>query len=293
MTRGTRQTPGWPLALVLASIVSVQFGAALGATLIPITGVLGAVLLRLALAAVVMLVAIRPSPRGHRARDWRVVAEFGLSLAVMNSAFYGALARLPMGVAVTLEFLGPLALAAVTSRSVRDLLAVTLALAGVLMISGALWTPWAELDLVGIGLALLAGAAWAAYIIASGRTAQCFSGIDGVAWAMLIAAVLVAPWGAVDAGGRLFDGAAAVRGLGVALLSSVVPYSLENIALRWIAPNVFGILLSLEPAVAALAALVVLGQQLSGPEWAGMALVVAASIVIRSASRPPHSATQG
>ncbi|MEA5154836.1 EamA family transporter [Raineyella sp.] len=292
MTSGTRQTPGWPLALVLASIISVQFGGALGATLIPLTGVMGAALLRLALAAVVMLALVRPSPQGHPARDWWVVAGYGLSLAVMNSAFYGAIARLPIGVAVTLEFLGPLTLAAVTSRSVRDLLAVALALAGVVLISGALWTPWADLDLLGIGLALLAGAGWAAYILASGRTAQRFGGIDGVAWAMLIAAVLVTPWGVADAGGRLFGGATVVRGLGVALLSSVIPYSLENVALRWIAPNVFGILLSVEPAFAALAGLVVLGQQLSAPEWAGMGLVVAASIVIRSTSRPPHDAAR-
>ncbi|WP_422395997.1 EamA family transporter [Raineyella fluvialis] len=197
MDRGARQTAGWPLALVLTAIVSVQFGGALGVTLIPVAGVMGAVLLRLSLAAAIMMVAVRPHWRGHRGRDWWVVAAYGLTLAVMNSAFYGALARLPIGVAVTLEFLGPLTLAAVTSRSVRDLSAVALALGGVLLISGALWTPWAELDLLGIGLALLAGAAWAAYIIASGHTARRFGGIDGVAWAMLIAAVLVAPWGAL------------------------------------------------------------------------------------------------
>ncbi|WOP19991.1 EamA family transporter [Raineyella sp. LH-20] len=283
MDRRARPTPAWAPTLVLGSILSVQFGGALAVTLIPLAGVMGSVLLRLTLAAVILAVAVRPSWRGHRARDWWVVLWFGLSLAAMNSAFYGAVARLPMGVAVTLEFLGPLTLAAATSRSVRDLLAVALALAGVLLISGALWTPWTQLDLVGIGLALLAGAGWAMYILASGHTARHFEGIDGVAWAMLIAAVLVTPWGLVDAGGRLLGGQVLGRGLGVALLSSVVPYSLENIALRWIAPNVFGVLMSLEPAVAAMAGLVVLGQRLVGTEWAGIALVIAASIVIRVA----------
>lgn len=286
MDRPTRPTPAWAPTLVLGAILSVQFGGALAVTLIPLAGVMGSVLLRLTLAALILLVAVRPARRGHRARDWWVVAWFGLSLAVMNSAFYGAVARLPMGVAVTLEFLGPLALAAATSRNVRDLFAVALALAGVLLISGALWTPWARLDLVGIGLALVAGAAWATYIIASGHTARHFGGIDGVAWAMLIAAALVAPWGLLDAGGRLVGGEVLARGLGVALLSSVIPYSLENVALRWIVPSVFGILLSLEPAAAAVAGLLVLGQRLSGGEWVGVALVVTASIVIRAA--PGH-----
>lgn len=278
------ETRMWAPTLVLASVVSVQFGGALAATLIPVAGVMGSVLLRLSLAALVMLLVVRPSWRNHPREHWWVVGQFGLTLAVMNSAFYAAIDRLPVGVAVTLEFLGPLTLAAVTSRSLRDALAVLLALVGVVLISGALTTPWAQLDLVGIGMALLAGAAWAAYIITSGRTGKRFEGIDGVAWAMVIAAVAVAPFALLTTSAAMLAVPVLARGLGIALLSSVIPYSLENIALRWLAPNVFGVLLSLEPAVAALAGLLVLGQRLSPLQSVGMALVVAASVVIRASA---------
>ena len=287
MSPAGKQTQIWAPTLVLASVVSVQFGGALAATLIPVAGVLGSVLLRLALASVVMLVVVRPSWRGPTREHWWVVTQFGLILAVMNTAFYAAIDRLPVGVAVTLEFLGPLALAAATSRSRRDVVAVALALVGVVLISGALTTPWAQLDLLGMGLALLAGAAWAGYIIVSGRTGERFQGIDGVAWAMVIATIVVAPFALVTSTAALLAVPTLARGLGIALLSSVIPYSLENVALRWLAPNVFGILLSLEPAVAALAGLLVLGQVLGPAQSAGMALVVAASVVIRA------SATRG
>ena len=279
----------WAPTLVLASVVSVQFGGALAATLIPVAGVLGSVLLRLALASVVMLVVVRPSWRGHTREHWWVVTQFGLTLAVMNTAFYAAIDRLPVGVAVTLEFLGPLALAAATSRSRRDVLAVALALVGVVLISGALSTPWAELDLLGMALALLAGAAWAGYIIVSGCTGQRFEGIDGVAWAMVIATVVVAPFALTKSAAALLAVPTLARGLGIALLSSVIPYSLENVALRRLAPQVFGILLSLEPAVAALAGLLVLGQRLSPAQSAGMVSVVAASLVIRAGTTRRHA----
>lgn len=294
MVPAGNETRTWAPTLVLASVVSVQFGGALAATLIPVAGVMGSVLLRLALAAAVLLLVVRPSWRGHPREHWWVVGQFGLTLAVMNSTFYAAIDRLPVGVAVTLEFVGPLTLAAVTSRSLRDGVAVLLALVGVVFISGALTTPWAELDLVGIGLALLAGAAWAAYIITSGRTGQRFEGIDGVAWAMVIAAVLVAPFALLTSAATLLALPVLARGLGIALLSSVIPYSLENVALRWLSPNVFGVLLSLEPAVAALAGLLVLGQRLSPLQSVGMALVVAASVVIRaSATRRQASESTG
>ena len=279
----------WAPTLVLASVVSVQFGGALAATLIPVAGVLGSVLLRLALASAVMLLVVRPSWRGHPREHWWVVTQFGLTLAVMNTAFYAAIDRLPVGVAVTLEFLGPLALAAATSRSRRDVLAVALALVGVVLISGALSTPWAELDLLGMALALLAGAAWAGYIIVSGRTGQRFAGIDGVAWAMVIATVIVAPFALTKSATALLAVPTLARGLGIALLSSVIPYSLENVALRRLAPQVFGILLSLEPAVAALAGLLVLGQRLSPAQSAGMVSVVAASLVIRAGTTRRHA----
>lgn len=271
--------------LVLAAVVSVQFGGALAATLIPDVGVTGSVTLRLVLAAAILLLVARPRLRGHTARDWRTVAAFAAALAVMNLAFYASLQRLPIGVAVTVEFVGPLVLAAATSRRRKDVLAVLAAAIGVVLISGALTTRWSDLDLVGLGLALLAGACWAAYIITSARTGAAFPQLDGLAIAMAIAAVAVAPFGIWEAGGDLLQGDILMKGLGIALLSSVLPYSLELVALRSLSANVFGILLSLEPAAAALAGLLVLDQTLGAVRLAGMALVVVASVTVLGSGR--------
>jgi len=283
----TRRVPA-PL-LVLAAILSVQFGGALAATLVPKVGVFGSVTLRLTIAAAVMLVAIRPRVQGRSARDWLVVTTFGVVLAMMNLFFYGALARIPIGVAVTIEFIGPLVLATVLSHRRKDLLAVLGAAVGVVLISGLTGTSWATADLAGLGLALAAGASWAAYVVLSGRTGARFAQLDGLAIAMTIAAVLVAPFGMVTAGSALGTTDALWRGAAIALLSSVLPYSLELIALRRLATHVFGILLSLEPAVAALAGLVVLGQRLSALQLVGMACVVAASgLVMGARAMPPE-----
>jgi len=289
----TRRVPA-PL-LVLAAVVSVQFGGALAATLIPVVGVVGSVTLRLSIAAIVMMVILRPRLRGRTARDWLVVGAFGATLAMMNLFFYGALALIPLGVTVTIEFIGPLVLATVLSHRRKDLLAVAGAGVGVILISGVTSTPWAELDLAGLGLALGAGAAWAGYIVLSSRTGARFAQLDGLAIAMTIAAVLVAPVGAMTAGSALWTPEALWRGAGIAVLSSVLPYSLELIALRRLAAHVFGILLSLEPAVAALAGLLVLGQRLSMPQLLGMACVIAASGLVmgrRSVPSPRAALTE-
>jgi inner membrane transporter RhtA len=282
----TRRVPA-PL-LVLAAIVSVQFGGALAAMLIPLVGVFGSVTLRLTIAAAVLLVIARPRLRGRTTADWLVVGAFGTVLALMNLFFYGALARIPIGVTVTIEFIGPLVLATVLSHRRKDLLAVAGAAVGVILISGVTSTPWAQIDLAGLGLALAAGAAWAAYIALSARTGARFAELDGLAIAMTIAAVLVAPAGVATAGSALWTPDALWGGAAIAVLSSVLPYSLELIALRRLAANVFGILLSLEPAVAALAGLLVLGQQLDAGQLLGMACVVAASgLVMGKRSVPP------
>jgi inner membrane transporter RhtA len=282
----TRRVPA-PL-LVLAAVVSVQFGGALAATLVPRVGVFGSVALRLTLAAMVLLIIVRPRLRGRTNKDWLVVGAFGGILAVMNLFFYGSLARLPIGVAVTIEFIGPLVLATVLSRRPKDLVAVAGAAVGVVLISGITSTPLADVDLPGLGLALAAGGAWAAYIVFSGRTGARFAQLDGLAIAMAIAAVLVAPIGVTTAGSALWTPDALWRGAAIAILSSVLPYSLELIALRRLAAHVFGILLSIEPAVAALAGLVVLGQRLSALQLLGMACVVAASgLVMGARSAPP------
>jgi inner membrane transporter RhtA len=291
VTRRVRQVGRVPAPLlVLAAVVSVQFGGAMAATLIPLVGVFGSVTLRLTIAAAVLLIFARPRLRGRTTRDWLVVGAFGTILALMNLFFYGALARIPIGVTVTIEFIGPLVLATVLSHRRKDLLAVAGAAVGVVLISGITSTPWAEIDLVGLGLAMAAGAAWAGYIVFSGRTGARFAQLDGLAIAMTIAAVLVAPAGVITAGSALWTPDALWRGATVALLSSVLPYSLELIALRRLAAHVFGILLSLEPAVAALAGLLVLGQRLSASQFVGMACVVAASGLVmgrRSVSSAP------
>jgi len=286
----TRRIPA-PL-LVLAAIVSVQFGGAMAATLIPLVGVFGSVTLRLTIAAAILLVVARPRLRGRAAGDWVVVGTFGAILAVMNLFFYGALARIPIGVTVTVEFIGPLVLATVLSHRRKDLVAVAGAGLGVVLISGITRTPLAAIDLAGLGLALAAGAAWAGYIVFSSRTGARFAQLDGLAIAMTIAAVLVAPVGVATAGSALWTPDALWRGATIAVLSSVLPYSLELIALRRLAAHVFGILLSLEPAVAALAGLFVLGQRLSASQLLGMACVVAASGLVmgrRSAPSTPEA----
>lgn len=174
-----RHTASGSLLLVLAAVVSVQFGGAIAATLVPVIGAAGSVVLRLGVGAAILLVAIRPALRGHSAAAWRTVVLFGLVLGAMNWTFYASLARLPIGVAVTIEFIGPLTLAAVQSRRIRDLLAVAAAAGGILLISQALTVPWGELDLGGIGLALLAGTFWTAYIVLSQRTGAVFPGCTG------------------------------------------------------------------------------------------------------------------
>jgi inner membrane transporter RhtA len=268
---------------VLAGVVSVQFGGALAATLVPQIGAAGSVVLRLLLATALLLVIARPRWRGHSRRDWVTVICFGVALGLMNFAFYASLGHLPIGVAVTIEFIGPLALAAVLSRRPRDLLAVAAAAIGVLLISQALSLPLDELEGTGIVLALAAGACWAGYIVFSGRTGAAFPQLEGLALAMVVATAVVLPFGIWDVsvhGTGAWDGTVLLKGLGIAVLSSVLPYSLELVALRRLAPAVFGILLSLEPAVAALAGLLVLGQRLSPVQLGGMALVVLASVLV-------------
>lgn len=269
--------------LVLAGIVSVQFGGSLAATLVPEIGAAGSVLLRLVLATALLVAIARPRWRGHRRRDLATVACFGLALGLMNFAFYGALGHLPIGVTVTIEFVGPLTLAAVLSRRPRDLLAVGVAGVGVVLISRALSIPLGELQGTGILLALLAGVCWAGYIVFSGRTGAAFPQLEGLALAMVVATVVILPFGLLDVarhGTGAWDAEVLLKGLGIAVLSSVLPYSLELFALRRLAPAVFGILLSLEPAVAALAGLLVLDQRLDPVQLLGMALVVLASALV-------------
>lgn len=263
---------------MLAGIVSVQFGGALAATLVPLIGAGGSVVLRLLFASALLLVFVRPRWRGHSRRAWLTVIAFGVALGLMNFTFYSSLAHLPIGVAVTIEFIGPLSLAAALSRRWLDAVAVAAAAAGVVLISEALSTPFADLEKTGIALALLAGAFWAAYIVLAGRTGGEFPKLEGLALAMVVATVVTLPLGITSA--PTWSPDILLKAFGIAVLSSVLPYSLELLALRRLSAKVFGILLSLEPAFAALAGLLVLGQVLSPTQLVGMALVVAASTLV-------------
>lgn len=274
--------------LVFIGVLSVQFGGALAATLVPVIGPGGAVFLRLVFAAIILVLIARPPLRGHSARDWLTVIAFGLALGSMNWAFYGSLAHLPIGVAVTVEFCGPLLLAAALSRRARDFVAVLAASSGVVLTSNALVVPIGDLSWVGLALAALAGAFWAAYIVLSARTGAIFTGLDGLAIALVVATLLVAPAGLTASG--LWSLEHLGKGVGLALLSSLVPYSLELLALRRLSARVFGVLLSTEPAVAALAGLIVLGQQLSLLQISGLFLVVTASVIVLGGG--PSTTTQ-
>ena len=276
MTSAADRVPA-PL-LVLGGIVSVQFGGALAATLVPVVGAGGSVVMRLLFATALLLVLVRPRWRGHTRRAWLTVVAFGVALGLMNYAFYGSLAYLPIGVAVTIEFIGPLTLAAVLSRRWVDAVAVAAAAGGVVLISEAFQTPFDELETTGIALALLAGAFWAAYIVLSGRTGAEFPRLEGLALAMVVATLVTLPFGVSSI--PSWTGETLLKGLGIAVLSSVLPYSLELLALRRLSARVFGVLLSLEPAFAALAGLIVLGQVLSATQLLGMGLVVAASALV-------------
>lgn len=267
-----------PVGLVLAGGISVQFGGALAVSLMPRAGALGVVSLRLAVAALVLLVVCRPRLRGHSRTDWGTVVVFGVTMAAMNGLFYQSIARIPLGPAVTLEVLGPLALSVLTSRRAVNLVWAGLALCGVFLLGGGGHGGFGGLDPLGVAFALSAGAMWAAYIVFSARTGRRFPQADGLALAMAIAAVLFLPLGVIESGPRLLDPTTIALGAAVAVLSSVLPYTLELLALRTLPASTFAILMSLEPAIAATAGFLILNQTLSATESLAIALVIGASM---------------
>ncbi|MFT3860103.1 EamA family transporter [Micropruina sp.] len=262
-----------PVWMVLIGIASVQLGAAFAKDLFASTTPTATAWLRLCFAALIFLTFARPRVRGRRAREWWTVGAYGVALAGMNWAIYESFARIPIGVAVTVEFLGPLVVAVFGSRRFRDLLWVSLAAVGVVLLGLQPIDP----DWIGLGLALLAGALWAGYILLAGPTGRVFEGVSGVTVASLIGAVLLSG-PALLLGSPAFNPQVFGVALAVGLLSSVIPYGLEMVALRRIAPGLFGILMSLEPAAAALFALLVLGEGLRLIEIFAMACVVVASV---------------
>jgi threonine/homoserine efflux transporter RhtA len=264
-----------PPALILLGIVSLQAGAGLAKHLFDRMPPSAIVLMRLLTSAVVLCVLGRRALRGvlgGRSRgDLAVAAGFGLTLALMNFSIYQSMARIPLGIAVTIEFLGPLAVAIAASRRLLDLLWAVLAFGGVVMLArGGDVTP------AGVAFGLLAGACWAAYIVLSAITGRRFSGSTGLALASVVGTVAIMPVGVAAGGTSLLDPGLLMFGVGVGLLSSVIPYSLELEALRRVPARVFGILMSLEPAVAALMGLIILGEVLDVREWAAIGCVIVA-----------------
>ena len=259
---------------MLGAVLSVQLGAALATTLFDELGPTATVFLRSGFAAALLALLWRPRIAGHRGDELRVAVLFGVSLAGMNLCFYQALDRLPLGIAVTLEFVGPLGVAVAGSRRALDLLWVALAAGGIVLLSGG---PGGELDALGMVLALGAGALWGAYILLSARVGRVFPGGTGLAIAMIVSAALLAPAGIAGGGAELLHPALLAVGVAVSLLSSAIPYSLELEALRRVPEAVFGVLMSLEPAVAASVGFVALGQDLAVIELLAIGMVIVAS----------------
>jgi inner membrane transporter RhtA len=273
--------------LVLVGIASVQTGSAIARTLFDELGVTGTALMRLILASLFLLVVLRPPIRTWSRRHWRAAALLGTAMAGMNMLFYLSLNTVPLGIAVTVEFMGPLLLALVQTRHVSDFLWALLAAAGVVALG---LDTTSDIPLTGLLLAFLAGVFWAGYILASAHVGQVLPGVDGLAVALAIAAVLVLPFGAAGATAVFSTPSLLIGAAAVAVLSSVIPYGLELTALRRLPTRVFGVLMSLEPAAAAVAGWIVLDQQLGRREIVALFMVSAASAGItlgRREGMPP------
>ncbi|WP_253259419.1 EamA family transporter [Subtercola boreus] len=272
----------WPVGLVVAGLACQEIGASFAVALFPTVGALGMVTLRLVFSAIVLMLVCRPRLTGYSRSDWMIVIAFGLVVGGMNMLFYTALDRLPLGTTVTIEVLGPLILSVVVTRRASAWLWAVLAFAGVILLSqgGA-----SALDPIGVAFAAGTGVFWAAYILLSARTGQRFPKLDGIAIAMVVGGVMSLPFGLLTSGVILVQPNVLLLGLAVALLSSTIPYAFELLALRRIPEATFSVLMSLAPAIAALAGLVILGQALTGVEALAIALVIAASIgAVRAAS---------
>jgi inner membrane transporter RhtA len=263
-----------PVPAVLLAIISVQGGAAIAKGLFPVVGAAGTASLRIGLSALMLLVAVRPRLGQLRAAQWRAVVPYGVALGMMNFLFYCALARVPLGLGVTLEFVGPLLVALSGSRRWLDVLWAVLAGAGIALIA-----PWGGhgIDPVGMLFALAAGGCWAIYIVLGGRVAEVLPGNTAVAVGMLFATLAVLPFGLGS--GQLVHLTPRLLGLGaaLALLSSALPFTLEMQALKSLPTRIFSILMSIEPAAAALCGLVFLHERLTPAQWVAVVLVMAAS----------------
>lgn len=276
--------------MVLGGALSVQFGSAVAALLFPRVGVPGVVTLRLAIAAVGLFVLCRPRLSGYRRTDWAAVIAFGMALAAMNSLIYQAIDRLPLGVAVTIEVLGPLALSVIAARRLWSWLWAVLALVGVVLLGSGGSGGSGGVDLLGVAFAIGAAACWAAYILLSATVGARFPRADGLALALPVATAVTLPAGIADAGDSLLQPVNLAGGGAVAVLSSMLPYTLELLALRRLPTSAFAVMQSLGPVIATAAGALVLHQALSLPTYLAIALVVTACIgALRTVGRPGGS----
>lgn len=271
--------------LVVLGLVFQDVGASVAVLLFPEVGPAGMVSLRLVFSAAILLAIARPNLRAISLRSWAMAVTFGVSLGGMNLLFYEALSRVDLGATVTIEVLGPLVLSVIVARRASAWLWALLAFAGVALLSlGSI----GALDPVGVAFALAAAVSWAGYILASRKTGQVFAGLDGLAIAMAIGAIISLPFGISQAGSALLEPSILVRGLAVAILSSAIPYALELIALRRISAAAFSVLMALAPAIATGAGFFVLGQSITLVQGLGIGLVIVASIgAVRAASKIP------
>ncbi|MBU2876449.1 MULTISPECIES: EamA family transporter [Aliiglaciecola] len=265
------------IGCVLLAMVTIQSGASLAKQLFPIVGPEGTTALRLGFAAAILWLVFRPWRTLPHGSDWRSIVIYGLCLGGMNILFYLAIERIPLGIAVALEFTGPLAVALFSSKQKSDLVWVACAIAGIVLLMPDL-TSTEGLDLAGALMALGAGGCWAGYILFGTRSGKQVSGGVTVALGMTVAAIMLFPVGVVTQGLALFSWEVLPLGLLVGVLSSALPYSLEMVALRNMPTQAFSVLMSLEPAIAALAGLAILSEYLSLLQWAAIALVIVASI---------------
>lgn len=278
MQQSASSRPLVGVALVIGSCLSLPFGAAVAAQLFPVLGPWGVTSLRVAIAALLLVVIVRPRPRRWTREQWVAALLFGLSLAAMNGFFYAAIDRIPLGPAVAIEFLGPLVLAAILTRRLSDAVWVGVAVLGMalLFVDGIVGSE--PLDPLGVVFILIAAGFWAMYIRTSARVGAVIPGSGGLAMGLIVAAVLLLPVGIPTATVVAADPQLLLLAGITAVLSSVIPYSFELAALRRLPQRVFGVLLSLEPAFATLAGWLVLGQNATPLRMLAIALVVAASV---------------
>ncbi|WP_459205357.1 threonine/homoserine exporter RhtA [Pseudomonas sp. MLB6B] len=279
----------FPVGLLLIAMLSIQSGASLAKSLFPLIGAQGTTSLRLIFASAIMVLLLRPWRARMEAATWRSVVIYGMALGGMNLLFYMSVRTVPLGIAVALEFTGPLAVALLGSRRLIDFIWILLAVTGLALLI-PLGGSGAAVDLTGASYALGAGVCWALYIL-FGQKAGAEHGVQTAALGVVIAAVFIAPVGIAHAGSALLNPGLIPAALGVAVLSTALPYSLEMIALTRLPARTFGTLMSIEPAIAALSGLIFLSETLTKTQWLAILAIIIASVgatmTMRKQAPPP------